>query len=622
MLQDIKQHIDLVDGSIAWAKEFGKESFPYDVFKEYRRKLKRIYAALEENCSAAAYGESQVGKSYLMSSLLSSPNSPFVITNAGKSYSFIDDINPSGGNNAKIESTGVITRFTLSQGCSTMSDFVKVRNLSVVDIILLLADSYYNDIKINQDSVLRYDDINKALEDMNGLWASKIVVQNEIDEDDVKDITDYIHDVIGNAAAGVNQSNFCKIVAPVIQYVSIIVTTNVRLFESMFANKPFACRKLHNIVNSVIILDEVQTLPTGFLQPIVDSLKTYNKLFNVSILLTTASQPVLSGLIEGCNPKVSFDGIEKVTEIIPKEYALHDKLRRVKLDFIQDGKTYDDIAETLTRHRRVLCIVNTRKDAYEIYSRLPQEGKTLHLSRNMCAEHIMSTIDEIKATLKKEDDSIVRVVATQLVEAGVDIDFPVVYRQEIGLDSVLQAAGRCNREGKLDIAVCHVFSLSGENRLPFGEMADANNARLSTIDHSDWFAPKTMHEYFLQFYRRKDSFDKKGISGLLNSKEPYFKEAAIRFHLIEDTGVGVIINYGNSMQLVRQLKYATYSYMLMKSLGKYMVQISKQNLKDLLDSGLAKKIKEGIFVVDDERQYDPNVGLLFDSHWKNDMLII
>ena len=220
MLQDIKQHIDLVDGSIAWAKEFGKESFPYDVFKEYRRKLKRIYAALEENCSAAAYGESQVGKSYLMSSLLSSPNSPFVITNAGKSYSFIDDINPSGGNNAKIESTGVITRFTLSQGCSTMSDFVKVRNLSVVDIILLLADSYYNDIKINQDSVLRYDDINKALEDMNGLWASKIVVQNEIEEDDVKDITDYIHDVIGNAAAGVNQSNFCKIVAPVIQYVS------------------------------------------------------------------------------------------------------------------------------------------------------------------------------------------------------------------------------------------------------------------------------------------------------------------------------------------------------------------------------------------------------------------
>lgn len=220
MLQDIQRHIDIIDESIAWAKEYGKDTFPIGVFKEYRRKLKRIYAALEEKCSAAAYGESQVGKSYLMSSLLSSPNSPFVIINAGKSYSFIDDLNPSGGNNAKIESTGVITRFTLSQGDPAMRDFVKVRNLSVVDIILLLADSYYNDIKINQDSVLRYDDINKALEGMSGLWASRAVVQNEIGEDDIKDIADYIHDMIGNAAAGVNQSNFCKVVAPIIRYVS------------------------------------------------------------------------------------------------------------------------------------------------------------------------------------------------------------------------------------------------------------------------------------------------------------------------------------------------------------------------------------------------------------------
>lgn len=220
MLQDIKKHIALIDGSIAWAKEFGKESFPYGTFKEYRRKLKRIYRALGENCSAAAYGESQVGKSYLMSSLLSSPASPFVITNGGKEYSFIDDLNPSGGNNAKIESTGVITRFTLGNGNSVMKDFVKVRNLSVVDLILLLADSYYNDIKINPDSVLKYDDINKALEQKKALWASKIIAQNEIEEDDIKDIADYIKDVIGNTAAGVNQSSFCKIVAPIIQYVS------------------------------------------------------------------------------------------------------------------------------------------------------------------------------------------------------------------------------------------------------------------------------------------------------------------------------------------------------------------------------------------------------------------
>lgn len=220
MIQDIDRHIKLIDQSIAWAKEYGKESFPYDVFKEYRRKIRRILSALEENCSAAAYGESQVGKSYLMSSLLSSPDSPFVITNAGKSYSFIDDLNPSGGNNSKVESTGVITRFTITAGDNVMKDFVKVRNLSVVDIILLLADSYYNDIKIDQDNLLKYDDINKSLESINNHWASHIVQQKEIEEDDIKDISDYLHDVIGNAASSINQSNFCKIIAPIIQFVS------------------------------------------------------------------------------------------------------------------------------------------------------------------------------------------------------------------------------------------------------------------------------------------------------------------------------------------------------------------------------------------------------------------
>lgn len=220
MLQDIAQHISLTENCIAWAKEFNRESFPYDLFKEYRRKLRRIYDALDENCSAAAYGESQVGKSYLMSSLLSSPEAPFVITNAGKSYSFIDDINPSGGNNVKVESTGVITRFTLQKENNPMKDFVKVCNLSIVDIILLLTDSYYNDIKINPDNVLKYDEINKQLDMMSGLWKSQVVQHEHISEDDIRDICDYIRDIIGNAATGVIQSNFCKIIAPVISYIA------------------------------------------------------------------------------------------------------------------------------------------------------------------------------------------------------------------------------------------------------------------------------------------------------------------------------------------------------------------------------------------------------------------
>lgn len=131
MLQDIEQHIDLIEKSIAWAREFNKDSFPHDIFKDYRRQLKRIYNALDGNCSAAAYGESQVGKSYLMSSLLSSPDAPFVITNGGKSYSFIDAINPSGGNNAKVESTGVITRFTLQKDVNPMKDYVNLNSATL-----------------------------------------------------------------------------------------------------------------------------------------------------------------------------------------------------------------------------------------------------------------------------------------------------------------------------------------------------------------------------------------------------------------------------------------------------------------------------------------------------------
>jgi len=219
MIQDIDQHIDIINDALAWAQEYQKESFHAEQMKEYRRKLLKIRKALIVNCSAAAYGESQVGKSYLMSSLLSSANHPFVIENDGKEYSFIDELNPSGGNNAKIESTGVITRFTINKGEWKNENMVKILNLSVVDIILLLTDSYYNDIRINPDTILPYDAINRKLEELGSLWSNKKIQHNVIIEDDIKDINDYIKEVIGNSAAAICQSNFCKTIAPVIQYI-------------------------------------------------------------------------------------------------------------------------------------------------------------------------------------------------------------------------------------------------------------------------------------------------------------------------------------------------------------------------------------------------------------------
>lgn len=403
----------------------------------------------------------------------------------------------------------------------------------------------------------------------------------------------------------------------------IIVTTNVQLFESIFSNKPSDCRKLHNIVNSVLILDEVQTLPTDFLQPIVDALKAYQKMFGVSVLFTTASQPVLSGLIKGANPKADFDGIERITEIIPKELVLHDKLRRVTLEIDNAGKTYDEIAVKVATYNKVLCIVNTRKDAKELYDRLPDEGVKLHLSRMMCPAHVSETIRKIKALLKDESQPVVRVIATQLVEAGVDIDFPVVFRQETGLDSVLQAAGRCNREGRNAVGITFVFSFAAEKRVPFGTMAAANNARLNLPADSDWFAPSVMEKYFHQLYCRKNTFDDKDIKHYLyNPNELCFETASKEFRLIDDDCMNVIVNWENSMEFVEKLKESGCTYSLMKQLAKYTVGVHRSDFDKLIGYGAIEEVLEGVYVLADRAQYDRNTGLSLDNHWMEELLMI
>lgn len=403
----------------------------------------------------------------------------------------------------------------------------------------------------------------------------------------------------------------------------IIVTTNVQLFESMFSNKPSECRKLHNIVNSVIILDEVQTLPTDFLQPIVDAMKAYQNMFGISILFTTASQPVLSGLITGSNPNGEFEGIKKITEIIPEKFALHDKLHRVKLDIDNEGCTYDEMASRIAEYDKVLCIVNTRKDAKEIYERLPNDGIKLHLSRMMCPRHISQTITRIKSLLKDESVPIIRVVATQLIEAGVDIDFPVVFRQEAGLDSVLQAAGRCNREGRIQMGQTIVFSLCKENRNPYGSMAAANNARKNLPTNSDWFSPATMKDYFLQLYSRKNTFDIKDIKYYLyNPNELCFEKASSEFKLIEAEGVNIIVNWEDSMEFVQQLKEHGCTYSLMKQLAQYTVGVHKSDFNSLVKYGVLEEALEGIYVLYDRAQYNPITGLSLNNHWMEEILMI
>ena len=400
----------------------------------------------------------------------------------------------------------------------------------------------------------------------------------------------------------------------------IIVTTNVQLFESLFSNRPSACRKLHNIVKSVLILDEVQTLPVNYLRPIVDTLNTLQRIFDVSVLFTTASQPVLTGRIVGSNKLNCFDALPEIQEIIPKETNLQDKLKRTTLFIDKDKSSYDDIAKRISKYSRVLCIVNTRNDAKEIFSRLPKEGHRLHLSRMMCPDHIKTSIEQLKRLLRSDDKEPIRVIATQLIEAGVDIDFPVVFRQEAGLDSLLQAAGRCNREGKLSICPTYVFSL--DKPLPPGHITQTNNARMSLGHQQDWFAPETMNSYFIQLYSRVYDFDKPKINDLLYKSEMQFETAADNFRLIDDNTISIVINWKNSMDLVDQLKDRGISYRLMKQLSQFSVNIRQRDFQSLLQAGALEEILDGIYMIPTTSFYDEKVGLITTNQWIEETIIL
>ncbi len=412
----------------------------------------------------------------------------------------------------------------------------------------------------------------------------------------------------------------------------IIVTTNVQLFESMYASHPGRCRKLHNIANSVILLDEVQTLPGEHLQAIVDALKAYHELFGVSLLFTTASQPTLEGVRKGHDKNLI--GFDKIEELVPVELKLHERLRRVELEFEEETLSYDEIAEKMMQYDRVLCIVNTRRTASELFAHLPKSEYNYHLSRNMCPDHVDATLEEIKERLKTNDGNPIRVVTTQLIEAGVDIDFPIVMRQEIGLDSILQAAGRCNREGKMEeLGKTFVFKIDGVN-VPRGTMNDANNARLNMRPFEDLFVPEAMTEYFTQYYSRIPTFDKKNsnldnenIESLLhNVGYLRFDTADKYFNLIDDSGYSVVVNYQNSAVLVDEMRNRNVSKQMFRKLSRYIVTIPKFSFEELVKIGVIESIQSlgketGLYYLSDKKQYDSQYGLTLDNHFVDEMLI-
>ena len=407
----------------------------------------------------------------------------------------------------------------------------------------------------------------------------------------------------------------------------LIVTTNVQLFESMFAAKTSRCRKLHRLVNSVIVLDEAQQLPPEFLQPILDALKLLVAHYGVTVVFCTATQPALTKT-EYFDKSKGLDGIANVREIIDDPDDLYRQLDRVQVELPADWSTptaWADLAERVAQEDCVLVIVGTRKAAREMHRLLP-EG-TLHLSALMCGAHRSDEIKKIKQRLSdKRDGTDTRpllVVATNLVEAGVDLDFPVVYRALAGLDCIAQAAGRCNREGHLPDKGRVVVFVPPE-KPPKGLPAQGAAVCKSLLhDRRENPLERSMFErYFKRLYYDCD-LDAKGIRKLLTANRELavnFRTAAEVFQLIDDRDSAlVIVRYEPRCDDIEKwlalLASQGPARWLMRKLQRLTVSIPQRDANRMLAQGsLALTIMPGLYLqADTDGLYHPALGLQADD---------
>lgn len=407
----------------------------------------------------------------------------------------------------------------------------------------------------------------------------------------------------------------------------LIVTTNVQLFESLFAARTSRCRKLHNLVGSIIVLDEAQLLPPEFLQPIVDVLKLLTTHYGVTLVLCTATQPALSSRTS-FDPKRGFRGFENVTEIMDNPDKLYTSLQRVKVTLPLDLNTpreWDSISADIGRHDSVLSIVNTKRSAFELWQRLPKD--TVHLSSLMCGQHRSDIIQSIRTTLANRREgrhhAPLRVVSTQLIEAGVDVDFPVVYRALAGLDSIAQAAGRCNREGRLEAGEVHVFIPPIHPPRGLLRKGAACCKQVWHENESDPLALPLYAQYFQQLYSRCD-LDEKRIAGDLRTSGAgdyafalKLETVSNKFKLIDDRdGAALIVKYRGQdgqdqtvEQLLGMVKSNGPERWLMRKLQRYSVTLYRHDVMRLIAQGDVMELFPGLYVQVNDLLYHPVLGV-------------
>ena len=387
----------------------------------------------------------------------------------------------------------------------------------------------------------------------------------------------------------------------------IILTTNVQFFESLFSNRPGRCRKLHNIAESVMIFDEAQMLPMRYLLPCVSAIAQLVKNYHCSAVLCTATQPALDGLIDryGLLPGA------QISELCPDMRGMYDAFRRVRYESL--GEITDEalIAHAAAK-KGALVIVNTRRHAQTLYRMLPGEG-TYHLSTTMCPAHRRRMLDAVKRRLKAGEPCYV--FSTSLVEAGVDVDFPAVYRALAGLDSIIQAGGRCNREGgrSMEESVVYLFN-TGKNAPRGMERNLAVTTRIMET-YDDIASPEAIRAYFefLYYICGDEALDSKQVLASLRAGVEY-RTVAERFRLIENDERTVFVPYGEGKALVALLeKWENITRGLMRRAGQYAVSVRAGLFAELCAAGAIEPISEDAAVLRDMTLYDGNTGLALDA---------
>ena len=409
----------------------------------------------------------------------------------------------------------------------------------------------------------------------------------------------------------------------------VVVTTAVQFFESLFANRPSKCRKLHRLANSVIILDEAQTLPLRLLRPCLATIKELARGYGASVVFCTATQPALLKE-DGFTHPEGFTRAE-LRELAPDPPQLYTALNRVRVT--QKGVVSDEaLAEALENTQQALVILNNRRHAREMFECIRPLPGAAHLTTNMTAAHRRAVLANLRARL--EAGSPVRLIATSLIEAGVDVDFPVVWRAVAGIDSIAQAAGRCNREGKLQgKGKVFVFRPDGPHKPPADLQQFADIGAEVLARHADPLSLEAVRDYFRQLYwdrdQALDTAQVGAVTGIMAALEKSgnqcdfpFADIAAAFRLIEDGALPLIIrggDWGVSEDLLEKLRFNPHAGAIARQLQPFQVQVRQRFRSELLRLGAAEiwrgeEFSEQFVLLTNKKLYDPKAGL-----WHEDL---